>query len=653
MARYTGHDHTDHILQLAAEWRDRCLIGDGSMLGGGDVWTPANARGFMTHFVEALDTGSDDFMTKFRAQVGGQPPGVIRIAAEAAWAIYLFPHTPPGAELRRTRLAEIWSWSGETLQPSDLLSDQAFGGIANGGRAFTGQLYQQLGLLGRVTNALKAMPEGQRADLVRDGDPFAFASWVDGIRGAANPSIRHALLYFCYPDAFERIISYRHKRLIVKTFGAVPPPRPDGSEDAVAIDRELLAIRLRKSGEAGTPDIDFYDKPLMDLWRPVTDATDEDVDGPAETEAEAKTMRIRRIVTRDPAIGMVELTAELDGLGLQVKQATITTIRSDVLATIKAAKAEGRWRDDGQPGAGFEPVPAQPVTADAGGDLGLHHLSASFIGEALATRILGALAQRKNVILQGAPGVGKTFAARRLALALGAPPAAIVEVQFHQAYGYEDFIEGFRPMAAGGFELRPGRLALLCEAARKRSGVPHVLIIDEINRGNVSRILGEAMVLIEHDKRGDDHALSLAQSGELFAIPANVHLIGLMNTADRSLAMVDYAIRRRFSFFTLEPAFDVPGFAAALASAGASTAMSKRIRQRLAALNARIAAEVATLGAGYCVGHSHFLGPAPADDEAGWYRDIIETQVAPLLQEYWADQPARAEEEVAALLKDT
>ena len=619
------------------------------MLGTGEVWTPANARGFMTHFVDAIETGNENFTTKFRAQLGDQPAGVIRIAAEAAWAIYLFPHTPPGAEFRRTRLTEIWSWSGEPLPPSDLLADQAFRGIANGGRAFTSNFYQQLSLLGRVTDALKAMSEKERADLVRDGDPFAFASWVDGIRGAANPAMRHALLYFCYPDAFERIISYGHKRLIVKAFGTVPALRSDGVEDAVAIDRELLAIRHRKAEEAGTPDIDFYLEPLMTLWRPSAAPVDEGGEEPTEAD-EAKTMRIRRIVTRDPTIGMPELTAELDDLGLKVMQATITTIRSDVLATIKAARAEGRWRDNAQPGMGTEPPPPPPL-ANKDGDPGLHHLSDSFIGEALAKRILAALGRRKNVILQGAPGVGKTFAARRLALGLGAPQNAIHEVQFHQAYGYEDFIEGFRPTSAGGFELRSGRLTLLCEQARGRPGTPHVLIIDEINRGNVSRILGEALVLIEHDKRGDGHTLRLAQSGDQFAIPDNVHLIGLMNTADRSLAMVDYAIRRRFSFFTLEPAFEAPGFATSLADNGVTAPMVQRIRQRFEALNARITSEAATLGAGYCVGHSYFLGSAPAEDEEDWYWDIVGTQVAPLLSEYWADQPAKAEEEIAALLK--
>ena len=665
MARFTPQSNTHDILALAADWRDRCLIGDGSMLGETAVWTLENARGFVTYFVDAADPGGIDFMAKFRVQLEGAPAGVKWLAAEMVWFVYLFPHKQPGPGLRRERVREIWSWAGSALPASDMIADATFEGIANTSRAFTSKLYEQLTFLGRVIERLKEMPTETRAALVRDGDPFQFAVWLDTLKGAAKPAVRHVLLYFCFPDSFERIVSYGHKQKIVQAFGTLPPSRSDGQEDTVAIDRELLRIRREKEEQLGPVTVDFYVAPLRGQWLARASEADDDPGVATPSKDEVKTMTIRRIVTRDPTIQLDSLIAKLAQLGLNIKKSTIGTIRSDVLSTIKAARAEGRWRDEVAQ-ATASPLPTEELSEDSDSDddededepivdaidarPGLHHLAECFMPETVATRMLAALGQRKNIIVQGAPGVGKTFAARRLARALGAPQDAIEEVQFHQSYGYEDFIEGFRP-GLGGFELRPGRLALICRAAVARPRVPHVLIIDEINRGNISRILGEAMVLIEADKRGEEHALLLAQSGTEFSVPPNVHLIGLMNTADRSLAMVDYAVRRRFSFFTIEPAFDALAFLRALRAAGVSESMIARIRQRFTTLNAKIAADTISLGPGYCIGHSHFLGSAPAGDDAGWFRDIIDSQVAPLLREYWADQPVKAVEEVAVLLE--
>ena len=172
--------------------------------------------------------------------------------------------------------------------------------------------------------------------------------------------------------------------------------------------------------------------------------------------------------------------------------------------------------------------------------------------------MLAALKEKKNVVLQGAPGVGKTFVARRLAYAfIGSnDPERIETIQFHQSYSYEDFIQGYRPTAKGQFALRSGIFHQFCRRAQRyeADGKPYVFIIDEIYRGNLSKIFGEVMMLIEPDKRGKGYAIPLTYSegtDEKFYIPENLHVIGMMNTADRSLAMVDYALRRRFRFITL------------------------------------------------------------------------------------------------------
>ena len=190
-----------------------------------------------------------------------------------------------------------------------------------------------------------------------------------------------------------------------------------------------------------------------------------------------------------------------------------------------------------------------------------------FLAEAQFDEMLAALKEKKNVVLQGAPGVGKTYVARRLAYALieSNDPQRIEMIQFHQSYSYEDFIQGFRPTPKGHFDLKYGIFHQFCRRAQREEaqGKPYVFIIDEINRGNLSKIFGELMMLIEPDKRGKEHAIPLAYSqdaDEKFYIPENLHLIGMMNTADRSLAMVDYALRRRFRFITLRPEFSSEAF---------------------------------------------------------------------------------------------
>lgn len=271
------------------------------------------------------------------------------------------------------------------------------------------------------------------------------------------------------------------------------------------------------------------------------------------------------------------------------------------------------------------------------------------------TAILVALGRKKNVVLQGAPGVGKTFTARRLAFALvGAKdPARVEMVQFHQSYSYEDFVQGWRPTATGGFQLRTGIFYDFCNRARNdRADRAYVFIIDEINRGNLSKVFGELMVLIEPDKRGAEYAIPLTYSetsGERFSVPENVHLIGLMNTADRSLAMVDYALRRRFVFFELDPQFESGAFAAYLKERQVAEPLISRIVTKMTALNASIAVDK-NLGPGFRIGHSFFTpsGTVCVYD-AAWYEAVVRHEIGPLLHEYWFDSPKRAEKLIADL----
>ena len=261
-----------------------------------------------------------------------------------------------------------------------------------------------------------------------------------------------------------------------------------------------------------------------------------------------------------------------------------------------------------------------------------------FMDEDSYDTLVGLVQNKKNVILQGAPGVGKTFTAKRLAYSMMGvkDPNRVMMIQFHQSYSYEDFIMGFRP-SGSGFELRRGAFYNFCKAAEIDSDNEYFFIIDEINRGNLSKIFGELFMLIENDKRGIE--LQLLYSDEKFSVPSNVYIIGMMNTADRSLAMLDYALRRRFAFFDLKPGFDSEGFRQYRAHLNSSK--FDNLIQCVEKLNSAIAADE-SLGSGFCIGHSYFCNLKEATDQA--LKWIIEYEIIPLLKEYWFDEPMKVED---------
>ncbi len=252
--------------------------------------------------------------------------------------------------------------------------------------------------------------------------------------------------------------------------------------------------------------------------------------------------------------------------------------------------------------------------------------------------LASVLKEKKNIILKGAPGVGKTYAAKRLAYSLmGEQDDSRIEfVQFHQNYSYEDFVMGYKP-SGDGFELKTGIFYDFCQKASARPDQDFFFIIDEINRGNISKIFGELLMLIENDYRGT--SATLAYNGLPFFVPQNLYIIGMMNTADRSLARIDYALRRRFSFFEMEPGFDTEGFTQYQDQLDNET--FNQLINTVKELNAKIAADK-SLGKGFRIGHSYFSNWKECTHEK--MKAVVYYDILPMLEEYWFDDEKTLQE---------
>lgn len=273
-----------------------------------------------------------------------------------------------------------------------------------------------------------------------------------------------------------------------------------------------------------------------------------------------------------------------------------------------------------------------------------------FMDERQYNTLVNLLKMKKNLILQGPPGVGKTFVAKRLTYSIigEKDTERVTMIQFHQSYSYEDFILGYRPKE-DGFELKTGPFYEFCKKASNDPNREYFFIIDEINRGNISKILGELLMLIEKDKRGEE--IKLLYTDELFTVPENLYIIGTMNTADRSIAIIDYALRRRFSFFDLKPAFESDTFKTNIIEKN-SNPKFKALIDKIKKLNEEIS-EDDSLGEGFQIGHSYFCpNGEPVTNE--WLENIVEYEIIPLLKEYWYDNPDECkkwEEELKGVIK--
>ena len=280
-------------------------------------------------------------------------------------------------------------------------------------------------------------------------------------------------------------------------------------------------------------------------------------------------------------------------------------------------------------------------------------LKDTFFSEEFFNNIIATLKVKKNIILQGPPGTGKTFISKKIANKIAGKKENIFSIQFHQSYSYEEFVIGYKPNSEGNFAIQKGSLIQICEKAQQNESENFVMFIDEINRANISKVFGELLSLIENDKRGPENAVKIlySENDMNFYIPSNLYFICAMNTADRSLKMVDYALRRRFSFFEFKPEFNKPEFKNFLKNKNVNAKTIDRIVNNISKVNQQISDDNFELGDGYCIGHSYFCPKGNLSDSFGdqWYEQIIEYEIKPLINEYYFDKPDQASELIDTL----
>jgi len=684
LSRFNPHYRVALIYKAAATWKENCFIADGSALSyGGSLWTQPLLGELDQHFVKNLDVGEGDFLSKLKVQLSEGSPDCRQLMAEHLWLTLLFPSNV-GPAKKRESVLEIWSWSGKDLSATHaFLEDSVLEGIGSAGTAYNTHRWRELVFLIGALRDFKARDASAREHIA--SDPWAFSGWLSGLPEARHRQLIHILPHLLFPDTFERISSEGDKRLILAGFGDTPE-KEIRKWSTVEIDRALLELRRRLEDEHGG-DIDFYQEEFESQWKNqtknwllswnpsrwtwgtlaadrATTMSGEKADNRwrCSSSKPREGDRVFLIRTGSPPKGVVavgkvtrapyeaehweqtradagETTRFVDVAFDSVRDAT-----SDQIVTLEDLQSREPGQEWNPQSSGIE-IKAKaartlerlwktlpPIAGDsiaAGDDSGSEAASPAKVSSPL------------NLILYGPPGTGKTYRLKNDYMPRYQDEAGdrFEFVTFHQSYAYEDFVEGIRPITENGsvtYEVRPGVLKRLCERARRAPDKRFALFIDEINRGNVAKVFGELITLVEVDKRiridasGSRLAsckgleVTLPYSGERFGVPANVDVIGTMNTADRSIALLDSALRRRFRFEELTPKPEL------LASIDDSEGNAIDLRQLLLAMNARISR---LLHRDQTLGHSYFYHVKTFHE----LRRVFAREILPFLQEAFYD----------------
>jgi len=691
MARKFADRNIGELLEAARQWIDRCLVNDASLLAGiPNLWTMQNADILQSDFVERLDTGDDDYMTKLQRQIATSGAAAQKLTAEMMWILLLFPSNIR-AEVKRAHVLRVWSWSGESMPPThELLTDSVLCGVGSAGQAYNNLRWKEQAYLIALMRSIKSMTVDVRRAVLNDYDRFM--DWVDTVPRDGDRQFRHMLRYFAFPDRVERMSSNRDRVSVLDGFRAAPRAQLERWSDR-QLDDAMLTIRQREEALLPGALLDFYEDPLRSRWRR-PDAEIKELTTPTSATP-ASTNTVTRFAEPLPTAANESISAPVNlirygppGTGktywLQLKFAEYTDPPNEIDSAtwLNETLSNFGWRsvivaalaDLGRPARVPEIRAHRWVTAKAQqrgrSSVGIQATLWGYLQEHTPhTSATVSVSMRRPPFLFDKREAGdwellsgweeQDDESTELWRLLKAGPQAATEpvqrykvVTFHPSFSYEDFVRGIRPVANAEdgttqFQLVDGKFKQICDEAHANPGKRYALFIDEINRANIAKVFGELITLIEPDKRAvfdasgrlvEGMAVQLPGGGDSevaersFGVPKNLDIFGTMNTADRSIALLDVALRRRFKFEEHAP--DYTTLSANVDGIDLGRLL-RRINDRLEYL----------LDRDHRIGHGYLIRTISLAE----VQEAFARQIIPLLQEYFFDDFSR----VALVLSTT
>ncbi len=679
MARQINHHALDPLLNAARHWIDTCLVGDGSLFAvERQLWTAANVEILFRDFVGQPDASCDGFFVKLERQLERSGPAAQQFAAELMWALFIFPSNV-GAEHKREHIQAMWAWSGEAMpEGSPWLAPQVLRGVGSAGQAYNNYRWKEMAYVLALLRSLKAKPEADRRAIF--ANYALFTQWIDGVDRIGERQFRHMLRFYAFPDQVERMSSNADRRRILGAFKVATDSEMNGWTDR-QFDEALLAIRRKEEAAQPGQILDFYETPLAERWKSESEEKDEGSLGAAANVHEpvplaegerADRAPVNLIAYGPPGTGKTHwlrqkmagytdkpqeadaaswLREVLSGHGWR---AVIAAVLADLKRPIKVpelrdhpwiqAKAASRNRSGNVLATlwGYlqEHTPQASETVNASTRRPPFIFEKRASGEWLLLSDWQDQDEEARDLWHQLKGGTKSWSeeVRRYTM-----------VTFHPSFTYEDFVQGIRPVRVEEdnrteFQLVDGKFKQICDRARRDPGKRYAIFIDEINRANIAKVFGELITLIEQDKRVvydarghliEGLAVALPGQAELdeqgdqrFGVPRNLDIFGTMNTADRSIALLDIALRRRFRFEAMQPRYDLPEMHREVEGVH----LGKLLKQ----INLRLAY---VLDLDHCIGHAYLMKVQSLTD----LRQAFHQQLIPLLQEYFFDDFSRVD----------